>query len=530
MGSSKEQPRSSAHGAEPRSYGGLVHDWEERLRRCEANLVRLLDASSDGILIHRNLRYIYANPAALKLVGRTHDEVIGHSPFELVPPRFRMLLAERIMQAYTTRAPMPEIEERLLHASGAEVPVEVVAVPVVFAGDVATLVHIRDITARRELEVRLRATDRLASAGLIAAGVAHEIGNPLTYALSNLELLEERVRDVCGSAPRELLEPRELLDLVAAAREGVERASHVARDVSVFTSPLHGRPSAIDIHRVLRSTLAFLGPEMRSRANVVLRFGDDLPLVLANESRLAQVFLNLLTNAVQSFRSRDRGPNDVIITTRAANDSVIVEVQDTGLGIPPELHCTIFEPLFTTKPDGTGLGLAVCKELLAKEGGAISVESVVGAGTKFIVALPAAPREREEGPRKPRERTSGKRIMIVDDEPRVASSLKMVLSDHRTTIATSGHEALRRIHSGEEFDVVVCDLLMEKIDGIDLYRRLQADRPELASRMIFLTGDAFISRTQQFLASVPNRHIQKPFDPEALLDAVDDVVAAQAAE
>jgi len=518
MGSSKEQPPSPAYGPEPRSYGGLVNEWEERLRRCESNLVRLLDASSDGILIHRDLRYIYANPAALKLVGRAREEVIGHSPFELVPPRFRMLLAERIMEAYTTRAPIPEIEERLLHASGAEVPVEVVAIPVIFAGDVSTLVHIRDITARRELEVRLRAADRLASAGLIASGVAHEIGNPLTYALSNVELLDERLRGESGASSRDLL------DLIASVRDGIERASHVARDVSVFTSPLHARPGAIDIHRLLRSTLAFLGPELRSRANVVERFGD-VPLVLANESRLAQVFLNLLTNAVQSFAGRGRGPNDIIITTHAANESVIVEVEDTGLGIPPELHSTIFEPLFTTKPDGSGLGLAVSKDLLAKEGGAISVESVIGAGTKFIVVLPAAPRESEPAAR-PRERSAGKRILIVHDEPRIAASLKMLLSDHRTTLATSGHEALRRIHSGEEFDVVVCDLLMEKIDGIDLYRRLQAERPELASRIIFLTGDAFICRSQQFLSSVPNRHIQTPFAPEALLDAVDDVVAS----
>jgi PAS domain S-box-containing protein len=506
---------------EPSPYGGLVTDWEERLRRCESSLVRLLDASSDGILIHRNLRYIYANPAALKLVGRTREEVIGHSPFELVPPRFRMLLAERIMEAYTTRAPMPEIEERLLHASGAEVPVEVVVVPVAFAGDVATLVHVRDITARRELEVRLRAADRLASAGLIAAGVAHEIGNPLTYALSNVELLEERVREGCAQ------EKRELLELIGSIRDGIERAGHVARDVSVFTSPLHGKPAAVDIHRVLRSTLAFLGPEMRSRANVIQRFGD-VPPVLANESRLAQVFLNLLTNAVQSLSSRSRGPNDITITTRPSNGSVVVEVEDTGVGVPRELHCPIFEPLFTTKPDGTGLGLALSKELLAKEGGAISVESTEGIGTKFTVVLPAAPRQPVQEERQPRERSSGLRILIVDDEPRVAASLALILANHHTSIASSGHEALQRIHSGESFDVVLCDLLMEKIDGIDLYRRIHAEHPDLASRMIFLTGDAFISRTQQFLSSVPNRHIQKPFDPETLLDAIDDAVEAKA--
>ena len=519
MSSSKEQSTTSVHDAEPRAYGGLVLDWEERLRRCESSLVRLLDAATDGILIHRELRYVYANPTALRLVGRTREEVIGHSPFELVPPRFRMLLAERIMEAYTTRAPMPEVEERLLHASGAEVPVEVVALPVIFAGDVATLVHIRDITARRELEVRLRAADRLASAGLIAAGVAHEIGNPLTYALSNLQLLEQRLADEDGVAREKLLE------LAASAREGVARAAHVARDVKVFTAPQRGRPLPVDVHHVLRSTLSFLGPEMRSRANVIERFGD-IPHVLGNESRLAQVFLNLLTNAVQSLAARSRGPNDIILTTRASGDCVVVEVQDTGVGIPAELQSAIFEPLFTTKPEGTGLGLALCKELIGKEGGSISVESVVGKGTKFTVVLPAAAREPIEVEPRGRARTAGKRILVVDDEPRVAASLKMILSDHRTTIATSGHEALQRLHSGEKFDVIVCDLLMENVDGIDLYRRVLREWPDLAPRMIFLTGDAFISRTQQFLAGISNRHLQKPFEPDELLDAVDDVLTS----
>ncbi len=510
----KGQPRS-ALGAEPQPYGGLVADWEDRLRHCESSLVRLLDASSDGILIHRDLRYIYANPAALKLVGRTRDEVIGHSPFELVPPRFRMLLAERIMEAYTTRVAMPEIEERLLHASGTEVPVEVVVVPIVFGGDVATLVHIRDITLRRQLEVQLRAADRLASAGLIAAGVAHEIGDPLTYALSNLATLEQRIRSAPPSARHELLE------LLASVRDGIERASGVARDVTVFTSPLHGKPTAVDVHRVLRSTLAFLGPEMRSRANVVQRFGD-VPPVLANESRLAQVFINLLTNAVQSLSSDSRGPNDITITTRAADDSVVVEVEDTGVGISNVCGRTVFEPLLTTKPEGTGLGLALCKELLEKEGGAISVESAVGGGTKFTVVLPAAPRKPEAEARRPRQRASGKRVLIIDDDPRGAASLAMLLADHRTSIASS-HEALSRILSGERFDAIVCDVLMDKIDGVDLHRRISSEDPDLARRIIFLTGDAFICRSQQFLASVPNRHIQKPFDPETLLDIVDEV-------
>ena len=279
----------------------------------------------------------------------------------------------------------------------------------------------------------------------------------------------------------------------------------------------------LDINDVLHSTLAFLGPELRSRANVIERYGA-VPKVLGNESRLAQVFLNLLTNAVQSLTDTQR-PNDVVITTWAKRESVVVvEVQDSGMGIPSELQSAIFEPLFTTKPEGSGLGLALCKELIASEGGELSVESIPGSGTRFTVALRAAPREEVEAARSPRARSAGKRILVIDDEPRLAATLKMVLANHHTTIARSGHEALARLHAGESYDLVICDLLMENVDGIDLHRRIRLEWPDLLPRMIFLTGDAFISRTQEFLASIPNRHLQKPFAPEELLDVVDEVL------
>jgi PAS domain S-box-containing protein len=515
----KEQQDTISRERTARTGGELMLDVQERLFLNQGRLVEFLDASPDGVLIHRELRYVYANPAALKLVGRKKDEVIGHSPFDLVPPRFRLFLAERIMQAYTTHAPMPEVEERLLHASGAEVPVEVVTIPVMFDAEVATLVHIRDITPRRLLEVRLRAADRLASAGLIASGVVHEITHPLANALQNLELLEQRVARDLGPASDEIRH------LVSTVRDAVRRAARVAGEATVFTSAPRVRPSHVDIHQVLESTLAFLGPELRSRANVVRRYAD-VPRVMGNEARLAQVFLNLLTNAMHSLEYGSRCANDVTITTSTRGEAlVIVEVEDTGIGIPPELQSSLFEPLFTTKPEGSDLGLALSKELLAKEGGEISIESVVGSGTTLTIALRAAPREAPRSERATRERSSGKCIMIVADDTRLAAVMKMILSAHHVTVVKSGHEALQRLHAGESYDLIICDLLIENIDGIDLHRRVRDEWPGLHSRMIFLTGDAFISRTQEFLATIPNRHVQKPFEPEALLDLVDDVFA-----
>ncbi|HVJ92457.1 MAG TPA: ATP-binding protein [Labilithrix sp.] len=517
MRSSKAHPTTSRESGSP-AAGSLVLDAEARQRRSAASLVQLLDAATDGVLIHRDLRYVYANRAALDLLGRKRDEVIGHSPFELVPPRFRLFLAERIMQAYTTHAPMPEVEERLLHASGAEIPVEVVTIPVVFGGELATLVHIRNITARRELEVRLRASDRLASAGFVAAGVVHEIGHPLDHAVANLDSLERRLEREHGRPSDETC------NLLAAVRNAITRARHVASDLQVFTGAEKNRPENVDVHHVMESTLAFMGPEIRSRASVVRRYGD-IPKVRGNQSRLAQVFLNLFNNALQAMSRREHSANELTITTYAKGEAlVVVEIRDTGIGIPTELQSSIFEPLLTTRAEGSGLGLALCKELITTEGGELAVESVA-AGTKVTVSLRATARETDHFGRRTPEHASGKRILVVDADPNHRSLLQALLSDHTVTIAQTGHEALQRLHAGESYDVIVCDLLVENIDGVDMYRRVEQEWPHLVSRMIFLTGEAFISRTQEFVATIPNRHLQKPFEPNALLDMVDDVVA-----
>lgn len=471
----------------------------------------MLDHASDGVLIHRGLEYVYANPAALRLVGRAHDEVVGHSPFELVPPRFRMRLAERIMEAYTTHAPMPEEEEHLLHAGGTEVPVDVVTMPIVYRGDLATIVHIRNITARRELEIRLRAADRLASAGVVAAGIEHEIHSPLGVALSDLESLRRH----CGPSDSETAA------LIASIRENVERASHAAHGSSVFLTTQRARPGRVDIHHVLDSCVSFLGPELRSQVNLVRDYGD-VPPVLGDASRLAHVFLNLLKNAVQAMSQRTRCANDVTITTSSHRDGrVVVAIKDTGVGLHPEIQRAIFEPLFTTRPHAVGLGLALSRTLVEDEQGELTVESQMGMGTTFRVVLRTACRtDPTEGPH---ERSSGRRLLVVENEPRLVSTLQRILAGHRTTIVRNGHEALQRLHAGECYDLLICDLT-DPFDGIDLHRRIRVEWPGFQKRMIFLTGDAFISRTQEFLASIPNGHLQKPFEPIELLDLVDEAL------
>jgi PAS domain S-box-containing protein len=359
---------------------------ETQLRRSEANFLHLLDASPDAIAVHRSNRIVYVNAAALRLLGYAREDIVGRSPFDFVSPRYRLLVAERILQTYVRHTVTSEIEERMLHASGREVAVEVLAVPILFEGAIATLVHIRDISARKQLETKLRAADRLANVGLIASSIAHEVKGPLTYALWNLDLVAERLRKTPHTP-----ELDEVQRLVGTAREGVERAARVARDMKMFSGAERAGTSPVDVHRLLDACANLVRADMRGRVHLVRRYGD-VPPALGNETRLAQVFLNLVANAVEATPEHADVPREVTLTTRAEGGRVLVDVSDDGPGIPEHLRELVFEPLYTTKAEGAGLGLAITRALVAEEQGTLELRSEVGRGTTFTVRLRAASR------------------------------------------------------------------------------------------------------------------------------------------
>jgi two-component system, cell cycle sensor histidine kinase and response regulator CckA len=370
-----------------------------------------------------------------------------------------------------------------------------------------------DLTKRRALEAQLRMADRLAAVGRLAATVGHEINNPLAYVIGNLDAL----------AARGLTPGSETARLVADARDGAERVRRIVRDLKVFARNEPDGVGPLDVRRVLDSAISMASNEIRHRARLVRDFGD-VRAVVANESRLGQVFLNLLVNAAQATRAGDVQGNEIRVTTRATGDRVTVEIRDTGVGIAPALIDRIFDPYFTTRPDavGTGLGLSICHSLVTGIGGTIDVESEVGKGSVFRVALPASDEKpRDESHPPPASSPERKqRILIVDDEPRLAVTLKMLLRDHDVEVADGGRRALERIERDRAFDVLLCDLMMVDVDGVEVYERVRASVPGLEQRIIFMTGGAFTSRASEFLASIPNVCLEKPFPVEELLSAV----------
>jgi signal transduction histidine kinase len=458
----------------------------------------------------------------------------------------------------------------------------------------------REIAEQRRAERALRQAERMASLGTLAAGVAHEINTPLTYVVTNLALLAERLstrggpggpaapgpaaplgqlsrrvaevrehvdalvprfvgpqsgqlghdltnaltpiiykltllaEDIArrpGVAPGTLIDhgaAEELEPLLQQTLEGVERVRSIVRDLKTFSHPDEESLAIVDLRRVLTSSINLASSQIRHRA----RLQTDLnpaPMVRANERRLSQVFVNLLVNAAQAIPEGGAERHEIRITLHTDEAGhAVVEVHDTGTGIAPEHLPRLFDPFFTTKPvgEGTGLGLAICHGIVSSLGGELSVESQLGLGSTFRVTLPAAADDGAAAPERAGlpaasaatpSPTRRARLLVIDDDPHVGHAVRETLArDHEVVALTSASEALQRLEGGESFDLILCDLMMPMMTGVDLHEILRRARPELAARMVFLTGGAFTARARTFLAQVPNPRLEKPVDPKSL--------------
>ena len=409
--------------------------------------------------------------------------------------------------------------------------------PVEYETLIDTIDRLLVASEHRELQARLAQTDRLTSLGTLTAGVAHEINNPLAYLLLNLSYVSDELPKLLAHQ-LETMDDRaqEVCLALDHARNGAERIRDIVRSLKTFSRPENETLAPIDVALVLDATLAMVGNEIRHRANVIKEY-STAPKVIANEARLGQVFLNLLLNAVQALPERHYDSNEIrVVLRKTSSDHVVIEVHDNGVGIAPQIRGRIFEPFFTTKPVGigTGLGLAICHGIITSLGGSLSVESEVGKGSVFRVELPGAGHGAEAtaasraSPGDPiiQVAKSRGRILIVDDEPIVSVSLRQLLSKEWDVIAvTSAREALAHIESGEQFGAILCDLLMPQMDGPELYDELRTIAPQQADKMVFITGGAFTIRARDFLERVPNPHVSKPFDVEALRTLLRDRMA-----
>jgi PAS domain S-box-containing protein len=383
---------------------------------------------------------------------------------------------------------------------------------------------IQDITEQRSLESRLAIADRMVSVGTLAAGVAHEINNPLAYVVANTSFAIDALRQQASVRDSPAL--TEALEALAAVREGSERIRIIVRDLKTFSRPPEDKGGPIDVRRAMESALTMAGNEIRHRARLVRDY-EEVPLIEADESKLGQLFLNLVVNAAQAIPEGAMDRNEIRVVIRSRDERVSIEVRDTGSGIPPEVLPRIFDPFFSTKPVGvgTGLGLAVCHGIATSFGGEIEVESQYGKGSLFRVLIPATrQRAAKPGPTPPPAvepaRRSG-RVYVIDDEPALTSAIRRALMNTYDIVAFNyAGDALSKLSGGDSCDVILCDLMMPRMTGMDFYEALAAARPDLAEKVVFLTGGAFTPRAREFLAQARNSRLEKPFDMSSLAGVV----------
>ena len=500
---------------------------EDSVRRSEANFRALLDVLPDAVVVHHKGTIVYVNATTVRLAGYDRvDELIGMPVIEIVHPDDRAMVFERIRSMSATGQVASLQRERLLRRDGSVFDTEVVALPLVFDGHPSHLAVARDVTERDRMRARLAQSERLASVGLLAAGVAHEINNPLAYTLLNLERVSEHL-----DAGHSLDELRKGVD---DAIEGVRRVQRIVRDLKTFSGPLQDGVTSVDVAASVDAALKLAANELRFRARVVRDLAPT-PRVRGNEARLTQVLLNLLMNAAYALPEGDASNHEVRVRTSVAGSEVRVEVRDDGAGIAPENLARLFDLFFTTRSpgQGTGLGLSICHSIVSSFGGRIEVESELGRGSTFRVVLPVVDGVKSDAPPEAPVRISvpparRQRILLVEDERNMRTVLKALLSARFEVVtAATGAEAQQILETDGAWDVVLCDLLMPEVTGMDLFEWLEAHRADLCERVVFMTGGAFTARARGVLERAPGRWIEKPFEFETLAALLERVVSPE---
>ena len=514
-----------------RSYNPIVD-------RRAGSFARLFEAVREGVYIGTigadTTTTIAANPHLKLIFGYASEtpesEVRPFDRERFVDPQARVALTERL----TTDGSVSDYLMRLRRADGNAIWVELTARadPPSGDGNLRLEALIRDVSEKKKLDDETREmyhqllqAEKMAALGQTISGVAHELNNPLATISSWAERLSQRPN---------------LEDAIRRGLETIlseaERAARIVRNLLTFARKRQTTRAMVDVNQVVRETLALRSYEQGvTNIRVIDALAAGLPLVFADGHQIQQVLLNLVINAEQAMLSA-HGRGVLVVRTwhDADQDSVILEINDDGPGIPDELQPKIFDPFFTTKEvgKGTGLGLTVAYAIVQEHGGRIRLESRTQAGASFYVELPvtgaklppafAAHARADE----PVNGVAGASILVVEDEAKLASAVVEALKDagYEVEHAPDGEEALSKVKA-YAFDLVICDLKMPRLDGKAFYRMLSAAAPGLARHVIFVTGDVAGTEAEAFLQESGCRWLAKPFRLGDLLKAVRDTLS-----
>lgn len=508
----------------------------ERSAVSQATLLQSVFASmGEAVVVTEGGKVTKWNTAASDLLGLTADH--RDLPLSALPETVGFFRPDRVtplpsleapLRRATTGQPVTNQEvflKNATHQDGAWVEVTATPLHDNAGGTYGSVGIFRDITAERQAQEHLVMSDRLASIGMLSASIGHEINNPLAAVVGYLELAAEGLAVLAQDHPG--VDLGDLPGQLAGAREGAERVRQIVRDLRVFSRGEAEHSGAVGVEPLLESSIRMAWNEIRHRARVVRDY-HPVPPVAAPESQLGQVFLNLIVNAAQAIPAGHASENEIRVSVRPDAGGVRIEIADSGQGIPDDILSRLFRPFVSSKPVGigTGLGLAICHRLVTGMKGTIAVTTEQGRGSTFSVVLPAAAADTAKPAPPPvahRAPSRSGRLLVIDDDPSIGMMVARVLRpQHHVMVTVTAAEAIALIQAGERFDLILCDIMMPLVTGMDFYRQLSEIEPAQARAVVFLTGGAFTLDTQTFIDQMRLRTLAKPFAVRELRSAVDD--------
>jgi PAS domain S-box-containing protein len=480
-----------------------------------------VDATDSTLAANAHLKQIFGYPTDV-----ADADVAPFAPERFVDAGARSALVSRLVEA----GAVTDHLLRMRRVNGSPVWVEVTARarPARSGGLLRVEALVRDVSERKRLDDQAKdiyqqilQSEKMAALGQTISGVAHELNNPLATILSWAERLSEKALD--DTVKRG----------VSVILGEAERAARIVRNLLTFARKRQSTRAVIDVNILVRETIALRAYDRMPALTVSADLATTLPSVFADAHQIQQVLLNLMINAEQAMLDAN-GRGSLVVRTRhdSERDTALIEVVDSGPGIPIEVQTRIFEPFFTTKEvgKGTGLGLTVAYAIIQEHGGRIRVKPTPGGGATFSVELPLSSLDVAAKPARtplaPMDAARGASVLIVEDERALATAVAEALTDAGLNVdhAGDGEEALACLRHAS-YDAVICDLKMPRVDGMTLYRAIAAATPALARRVIFVTGDVAGTDAERFLEESGCRWLAKPFRLSELLRAVRETLA-----
>lgn len=477
-----------------------------------------------GIVSVEAKRFLYVSPGLASLLGCSVADLLAREPAAIFADAAEFDILREKMR---TQGAVDVHECTLRKADGTYLPASVTAKRIVYEGVHATVAAVMDLTERRHAEAELARqrealyqNEKLSALGSLLAGVAHELNNPLSVVVGRAIMLEEEAGDPETAAA------------VSKIRQAAERCARIVKTFLAMARQQQPERTPVHLNALVTPALDLVGYGLRTAGvEVRLDLAPDLPPLWADAAQMHQVLSNLLVNAQQALLPMPE-PRWLQVATGwdAAANVLHLTVTDNGPGVPAPIRSRIFDPFFTTKPKGvgTGVGLSLSHGIIAAHGGTLTLESPPEGGARFVITLPllAAVPPGEAAVSPAQHSIAPRTMLIVDDEPEVAAMLSDILTrtGHQTTVAHSGNAALACL-ARRNYDLILSDLHMPDLNGLDLYRHIQTSYPYLGERIVFITGDTLGATTRHFLTETGAPYLEKPIIPRDVVSLVQRLLA-----